>query len=232
MTPTAIRDVIAAGGPDIVYQPIVALGAHDTIQGYEALARFPDGKPPNLWFDAAWTEGLGLLLEFAAIQRAIEHFRPGLGYLAVNASPSSLLDDGLLELLQPDGLDVQVVVELSETQTVASYTALRYAMARLQEINVTLSIDDLGAGFSSMAHVLELEPESLKIDRRFTQKVPEDKRFDAIVAAIVAMAHALDVLAIAEGIESKQQRDGLRSLGCDAGQGWFLGVPGPLPEAT
>jgi len=232
VTPTAIRDIIAAGGPDIVYQPIASLVHNGVVEGYEALSRFPDGIAPNLWFAAAWAEGLGLLLEFAAIQRAIEHFRPGLGYLAVNVSPSALLDEGLLELINTEDHGVQVVVELSESATIANYGSIRKAMRRLREVGVTLSIDDLGAGFSSLLHVLELEPESLKIDMRFTQKVPHDHRFNAIIAAIVAVIRALGVASIAEGIESQQQLDGLKVLGVASGQGWLLGVPGDLPEAA
>jgi EAL domain-containing protein (putative c-di-GMP-specific phosphodiesterase class I) len=231
ITPTRINQVIAAGGPRIVYQPIVSLAGTVTTLGYEALARFEGNLPPNLWFAAAWQEDYGRELEHVAIENAIAGFRPELGYLAINATPRALIDSGIRQLLTDAqrNIPLRIVVELSESQTISDYGLVRTVVTELRQIGVTLSIDDLGAGFSSLLHVLELEPESLKIDIRFVSQVPADHRYNAIVAAIVAMAKALNVECIAEGVESIEQANALRILGVSCAQGWHFGKPGALP---
>lgn len=241
MTPADIRRIIAAGGPTVVYQPIVSIigvrHAPAKVEGYEALARFDDEHPPNLWFDAAHAEGLGVDLEMVAVRNAVDEFRrrlggfrADLGYLTVNLSPKALLDPTVQEFLLSDAeMPIHLVVELSESQVVADYDAVQDVVVRLRHVGVALAIDDLGAGFSSLLHVMHLRPEYVKIDRQLIDRLPADEFQISIVNVLVGLGRAIGARVIAEGVESQAQADTLRILGVTSGQGWFYGMPGPLP---
>jgi EAL domain-containing protein (putative c-di-GMP-specific phosphodiesterase class I) len=240
VTPAAIREVIAAGGPHILYQPIKDI-TRDRIEGYEALSRFDDGNPPNLWFAAACSEGLGVELELAAVQaavrdfrRALGGFRPELGYLSVNLTPKALLDGRVQDFLTEadENVPIRIVIELSETQMVTDYPALVEAVTLLRRGGIVLSIDDLGAGHSSLLHVARLHPEHIKIDIAFTSRVPDDDDYIAVVSTLVALARHIGSHLVAEGVETQVQSDALRILGAASQQGFFIGLPGPLPEAV
>lgn len=237
MNVTAIRELIASGGPDIVFQSIHRLHGRPVVEGYEALSRFPDGIAPDLWFKAACSEGLGLELERAAMAAAITRFRHALGgfraelgYLALNISPKALVDADTREFLTraDNDMPIHLVLELSESQVVSDYEAVLAAVEELRRVGVALSIDDLGAGFSSLQHVYRLHPEHVKIDRSLVTEVDTDPYQIALVSAVVGMARAMGAAVIAEGVERGEQADSLRILGVTSGQGWFFSRPGAL----
>jgi EAL domain-containing protein (putative c-di-GMP-specific phosphodiesterase class I) len=99
------------------------------------------------------------------------------------------------------------------------------ALAALRELGVRLAIDDFGTGYSSLAQLLRLPLDTLKIDQSFVADLGRSKEADAIVTSIIAMAHAVDLSVIAEGIEEQGQFDVLRELRCDMAQGYLLGKP-------
>lgn len=233
----AIRDVIAAGGPDIVYQPIVRLIRPHHPDGYEALSRFPDGESPLEWFRRAWEAGLGMELEKLAVRNAVERFMPlhersPAVYLAVNVSPHSLIDGQFRRYLRSAArqLPLRIVIELSEGQVISDYAEANVALDELRDVGIALAIDDLGAGFASLLHVLRLLPEHVKIDRELIKHVPDDHLENAVVAAIVAMARAMGASVVGEGVETKRQADALTILGVTAAQGWHFGRPAPLRD--
>jgi len=239
ITTAAIRAVIESGGPNIVYQPIVSLARNGPVVGYEALSRFAE-HTPDLWFAAAWQEGLGLALEFAALDAAIRHFRAALGgfrrdlgFLAVNLTPKALLDEGLRDFIVDTERDIpiHVVIEMSEAQMISDYTSIRQAVEQLRDVGVMVSIDDLGAGYSSLLHVVHLHPEYLKVDMQYIARIPDDRDYIAMVHALVTLGHDIGAQVIAEGVERKEQADALRILAVPLAQGWHFGVPGPLPAA-
>jgi EAL domain-containing protein (putative c-di-GMP-specific phosphodiesterase class I) len=98
-------------------------------------------------------------------------------------------------------------------------------LRQLQRAGVLLSIDDFGTGFSSLAYLQEIRPATLKIDRRFIRHLPEDREDGAIASTIIAMAHALSMEVVAEGVETEAQLDYLARAGCQLYQGYLCSAP-------
>ena len=223
-----ILRVLDEGSIRIVYQPVADI-RRGTVVGVEALARFAD-RTPDVWFNEAWSVGLGLELEIEAIRQALRCFDtlPAGVYVAVNAAPQTLLSDELFDLLSTMPGD-RIVVELTEHAAVDDYPQMNAAVARLRALGVRLSIDDAGAGFSSFQHVLNLSPDTIKLDRSLTSNIEDNPVRAALAAALVTFAASLGANICAEGIETIAQLVSLQKLGIGYGQGYFLARPGTLP---
>jgi EAL domain-containing protein (putative c-di-GMP-specific phosphodiesterase class I) len=222
--------VIAAGGPVVVLQPIVELATGDRV-GAEALSRFPAewGQAPDVCFAAAHSIGLGDRLELLALERAAEHLAGVTGYLAMNVSPATLLTPECSELL--DRLPVErVLLELSEHDPVEDYDALRQALAPLRQRGMRLAIDDVGAGFSSLRHIVVTTPDVIKLDRTLVDGVTGDPVLRTLVRSLVDFAHGFDATVVAEGVETAADAATLLALDVDLGQGWHFGRPGPAAD--
>jgi EAL domain-containing protein (putative c-di-GMP-specific phosphodiesterase class I) len=116
-------------------------------------------------------------------------------------------------------------MEITESTLMRDPAVAGRALAALRELGVRLAIDDFGTGYSSLAQLLRLPLDTLKIDQSFVADLGRSKEADAIVTSIIAMAHAVDLSVIAEGIEEQGQFDVLRELRCDMAQGYLLGKP-------
>ena len=198
----------------MAFQPVVDIRT-GLVVGAEALARFhaEPYRTPDVWFNEAWSVGLGLELELAAIARALESLVaiPKDTYIAVNAAPATLCSDGLLDLLQQFSLE-RVVVELTEHSRVDNYDALIAGIARLRAEGARLSIDDAGAGFSSFQHVLRLQPDIIKLDRSLTTDIDKNPVRAALATALVTFADSLGAQICAEGIETLDELVTLQKL--------------------
>jgi EAL domain-containing protein (putative c-di-GMP-specific phosphodiesterase class I) len=167
-----------------------------------------------------------LELELAAVERAVaelQHLRPE-AYLAINVSPDTILAGDLASLVPP-ALRPRVVLEVTEHAPIRSYEALGTALAPLRADGVRLAVDDAGAGFASLRHILELAPDLIKIDRSLTKDLEHDARARALTAAIITFARETEAAIVAEGVEIESQLDELRSLGATSAQGFLLGRP-------
>ena len=229
-----IRRVLDHGGLDIVFQPIVALDSRDTV-GYEALSRFA-GEPhrgPEVWFAEAHEVGLGPELELAAIRLACERSHtipPGL-FMAVNVSPVTAERPELLTLLAACEVN-EVVLEVTEHAQVEDYRRFRVAIARVRALGARLAVDDAGAGFSSLRHILELDAELIKLDGSLTRHLEDDPRRRSLASALIEFGRESGASVLAEHIESELQLIELRRLGVTYGQGYHLGRPQRLPVAA
>jgi EAL domain-containing protein (putative c-di-GMP-specific phosphodiesterase class I)/CheY-like chemotaxis protein len=226
-----IRTVIERGGLDIVFQPIVALDSREVV-GYEALSRF-DAVPrrgPEAWFAEAHDVGLGPELELLAIRLACErsHAIPDGMFMAVNVSPVTTERPELLELLDRCDVD-HVVLEVTEHARVEDYPRFRVAIERVRERGAQLAVDDAGAGFASLRHILELNAELIKLDGSLTRSLEADPRRRSLASALIEFGRESGASVLAEHIESELQLIELRRLGVDYGQGYHLGRPAPLP---
>ena len=223
----ALDEVIDAGAFHPVFQPIVDLrdGAN---AGYEALTRFDDGTSPELRFAEATRLGRSAELELATLARAIESARrlPGDSYVSLNVTPGLLRPGpGLQPLLE--SASCQVVLEITEREAIDDYDVVRSALSGF-EPTVQLSIDDAGAGFASLRHVVMLQPDFVKLDRTWVSGIHLEPTKQAMVAGLVHFADATGCILVAEGIEADEESDMLVDLGVRYGQGYLLGRPEPV----
>jgi EAL domain-containing protein (putative c-di-GMP-specific phosphodiesterase class I) len=228
---TRITAIVAARLFHPVFQPVVELvSAH--IVGYEALTRFDDGTPPDEVFADAQAVGLGLELEVAclvAIIKASEALLPHT-WLSLNASPDLILESIRLRTLI-GGQSRQVILEITEHAAIDDYAAVRAALTALGP-TVSLAVDDAGAGFASLRHVVELSPRFLKLDIGLVRNVDGDPTRQAMIAGLTHFAMRSGSVVIAEGIEEPAELAILRELGVALGQGYLLGRPEPAPPAS
>ncbi|MGY1785318.1 EAL domain-containing protein [Geodermatophilus sp. SYSU D00698] len=222
--------LVAAGGPDVVLQPIVDLVTGARV-GAEALSRFPRewGKGPDVVFQEAHSVGRGSEVELLALRGAAAHLDRVGGYVAMNVSPQTLLTPGFATLLGDLPHD-RVLLELSEHDPVEDYDALTTALVPFRAAGMRLAIDDVGAGFSSLRHIVVTDPDVIKMDRSIVSGLDTDPVLSKLVESLVTFGHGCGVTVVAEGIETAQEAVRLRDLGVDLGQGWYYGRPGP-PEA-
>lgn len=234
---TRLERIAAALRPGVistVFQPIVELHGRHPV-GFEALARFAvePVRSPESWFSEAQAAGLGHLLDAAALRVALASFSrlPDGCFLSVNLDPDSLSDPDVLEVL--DGADLtRIVLELTEHTSVSDYGMLELALGRLRARGLRVAVDDAGAGFSSLRHVLRIGPDMLKIDRSVIKDVETDPAARALTASLLAFANELGVVVVAEGVESEATVGVLEKLGIAWGQGFALGTPAPLPAKS
>jgi diguanylate cyclase (GGDEF)-like protein len=212
------------GGPRPVYQPICDLTGLRPV-GHEALSRFPVGAP-DTWFADAARVGAGQQLELAAVRAALRQRPAGDGFLSLNVSPALAASPALPRALEGQRWE-DLVLEITEHEAVADYPGLLRQLAPLRRAGVRLAVDDAGAGFASMRHVLALEPEFIKLDMTLIRDIHLDGTRRALAASLTTFAHQTGAQVIAEGIENVQELHCLRGLGISHGQGYHLGRPAP-----
>lgn len=226
----------ALGGDTItaLFQPIADLRT-GAVAGVEALARFASvpQRPPNEWFAEAADVGLGVELELAAVRTALSGFvalARGL-FMSVNVSPETALSPQLAELLA-DMPGERIVLELTEHTRVDDYGALLIALDDLRNRGIRVAVDDAGAGWAGLAHILRLRPEIIKLDTVLTGRIHADPVRRALAASLVSFARDIGAGLVAEGIECGEELTALRELGIPWGQGYYLARPAPLPAPT
>jgi EAL domain-containing protein (putative c-di-GMP-specific phosphodiesterase class I) len=227
-----LNPVLDDGGPLVVLQPVVDLATGVRI-GAEALSRFPPewDRAPDVCFAEAHSVGEGHRLEILALERAAEHLERVSGYIAMNVSAATLLTRGCTELLGRLPLE-RVLLELSEHDPVEDYEALKAVLAPLRAGGLRLAIDDVGAGFSSLRHIVLTAPDVIKLDRTIIAGVSADPILTVLVRALVEFGHGCNATVVAEGVETGADAAALLSLGVDHGQGWHFGRPGAPDELT
>jgi EAL domain-containing protein (putative c-di-GMP-specific phosphodiesterase class I) len=149
-------------------------------------------------------------------------------WLNVNVSPEIVLS-GRMDALIPAG-SRDVVLEVTEHQAITDYAGFREAVDPIRD-RVRIAIDDAGAGFASLRHIVELAPSMVKLDRSLVAGIGEDSARQAVVSGMVQFARSAGLSLIAEGIESDAELIVLRALGVGLGQGYLLGEPRPMPAS-
>jgi EAL domain-containing protein (putative c-di-GMP-specific phosphodiesterase class I) len=224
----AVREVLRDGALRMVFQPVVRLDdAH--VVGFEALARF-DFAPPSRAFEAAAEAGLGVDLELLAIRRAFERLAdmPAGTTMGVNLSVEALMTRVVVdEVLAHAG---HLCVEITEHSQVPDYPALRKVTERLRAAGVLIVVDDAGAGYASLRHILQLRPDVIKLDISLTRDIDKDPVRAALARSLMGFAAEADARILAEGVETRAEYDKLRAIGVHFAQGYYLAKPGPLPD--
>jgi EAL domain-containing protein (putative c-di-GMP-specific phosphodiesterase class I) len=217
----------------IVYQPIYDFAA-ERIVGFEALARFTDlpVRAPNIWFDEAERVGLVEALEMTVIEKAIQSLEhlPRNIYLSLNVSPATVSSGAIVRALRNAPLE-RIVLELTEHVSIPDYAHLSQVLQPLRQQGARLAVDDAGAGYASFRHILQLEPDLIKLDISLTRDIDTDRTRRALAAALIRFAEETGSLIIAEGVETEAELNVLRQLRINEAQGYLIGRPMPLANA-
>jgi EAL domain-containing protein (putative c-di-GMP-specific phosphodiesterase class I)/DNA-binding response OmpR family regulator len=230
-TRARLRRVLTAREFHAVFQPIVELET-GWVVGYEALTRFDDGTAPDIRFAEAATVGLGPDFELATIRSALDAAArlPSDGFLSLNVSPEFVLHGGrrfrrlIKESTRP------LILELTEFAAIDDYRLVRGALARLDHVGV--AVDDAGAGYASLRHILELRPTYAKLDISLVRGIDGDELRQALAAGLQYFGLRSGFRIIAEGVESHEEADVLRRLGIELAQGYLFGRPEPANAAA
>lgn len=229
-TPMQLQDILDNERFCPVYQPIYRL-SDEQLVGFEALTRFATdsvGKPAY-WFNQAALAGLTETLEHAVLQRALKDTRQ-LGanrFMTLNISPSTILDGTVTEVLSGYPLE-NLVLEITEHEAIQSYEPLLRILKPLRDAGLRIAIDDAGSGYASFRHVLEFQPEIIKLDQSLARDIDSNPNSQALIKAMTGFAVETGCQLLAEGIETRAEADTLKELGIDAVQGYFFGAPQPL----
>jgi len=247
-TATGLRKAVADDQLVLLYQPVVALPGGETV-GVEALLRWRHPErgllAPTDFISIAEDSGLILDLGTWALQEGCAQLsiwnktvRGSLPLtLGVNLSARQLTDPSLPTIvgsaLATSGIEAsQLILEMTESTLMEDVASAHAVLAALKAVGVVLAVDDFGTGFSSLAYLKRFPVDILKIDRSFIAGLPDDNEISAIVAAIIAMAKALGLDVVAEGVETLAERDRLIVLGCPNAQGYLFARPQTAEEMT
>jgi diguanylate cyclase (GGDEF)-like protein len=241
-----LRIAIEESALTLHYQPIIEL-ASNRIVGFEALVRWPHPDhgliPPNDFIPLAEATNLIVPLGKLVMTSACRQLRtwidaglcaPDLD-MSVNVSPRQTLHPGfatdIAEILAETGLEPSsLILEITESMMLQESAATDGLLGQLRDMGMTLVVDDFGTGFSALEYFKRFSVQGLKIDRTFIDGLGRSPEDTAIVKATLAFASALDLSVTAEGVETREQLDELRALGCHQAQGYLFARPVPAAE--
>jgi EAL domain-containing protein (putative c-di-GMP-specific phosphodiesterase class I) len=227
----------------LYYQPIVDLAAN-RLAGVEALIRWrhpekglvpPDGFIP-IAEETGFIVDIGLWgLETACRQLAAWQAEGRNLYMSINISgrqiPEGLPPQTLAEALARHGVEPgRLVLEITEGVLLADVPKALQWLTAVRELGLRLYLDDFGTGYSSLSYLKRFPVSTVKVDKSFVHDMHNDASDRALVEAVVAMAKSLGMSVVAEGVETVQQLDLLRAMGCRYGQGYYFSRPVPIEE--
>ncbi|HUQ75038.1 MAG TPA: PAS domain S-box protein [Burkholderiales bacterium] len=241
---TDLRRALGKDELRVHYQRIVDAKS-GKLRGHEALVRWQHPErglvPPSEFIQIAEESGLILRIGEWVLRQACQ-WGKDVGaardlQIAVNLSPRQFNDPKLAQMvtqaLAETGLPPRLLeLEITETLAMQHTDVTLTTLNRLKALGVSIAIDDFGTGYSSLAYLKRFPVDKVKIDRTFVADIPEDQEQGAIISAIVALAHALDIEVIAEGVENAAQHEFLRRCGCDFIQGYLIGRPQDADAAS
>jgi len=231
---------LETGALQLYYQPKVHAGYRSLI-GAEALMRWhtKDQKviTPDQFIDVAERHEIIKPMTWWAIKSAVARLArwPEQLSIAVNISPALLLEDEIMSVVQ-DALEIHGVtparlnLEVTENIMIDHQDLVLSQLARLRDLDVKISIDDFGTGFSSLAYFRDLPVDEIKIDKSFVLRMLESEKDLAIVKAIIDLAHNFSLKVVAEGVENLDIANRLAELHCDILQGYVFDRPLPVEE--
>jgi diguanylate cyclase (GGDEF)-like protein/PAS domain S-box-containing protein len=232
----------------VLYQPLFSLDS-GALSGAEALVRWRHPQRgvilPGEFVPLAEQRGLIARIDSFVLDEACRQLaaweRDGDGWddftISVNVSGRQLRDRGLVDrvsaALKRHGIaPARLCLEITETALIGELGDANQVLEALSRLGVRIALDDFGTGYSTLAHLQNLHADILKIDRSFIAQLGAGSRDREIIAAVTAMAHALGMTVIGEGIETSSQLDKLIALDCDEGQGYMLARPMPPADVA
>lgn len=241
-----LRHALRNGQLAMHYQPILDL-ATETVRGLEALMRWhhPDrgAVPPTVFIPLAEQSDLIYELGAFAVREAVtaaSTWPPtvnGAPFVTVNLSSRQFHDPNLVSMmvdaLSSSGLDPErLVVEITESVTLLDVAETLSVIDQLHRLNIRVALDDFGTGYSSLSYLTQLRPAILKIDRSFVSPAHDSAQNDTLLQTIVSLGQRLQMIVLAEGIETSDQFERLQVLGCELGQGFLFSRAVPADEVT
>lgn len=242
-TAAEIRHGLEVGQFHVAYQPIVDLSGGRLV-GFEALLRWDHPQrgavSPADFIPAAEETAAIVPLGRFVMKEALQQLavwqatHPSL-IMAVNVSPAqlghpALIDDVRSALRAACVVPESLHIEITETAIISDASTAASQVAALRRLGVSIAIDDFGVGQSSLAMLHQFPVDIVKIDRSFVSRITSDPKSAGMVDAIVRMAYAIGAETVGEGIESAEDLQALRTLGCNRGQGYYLGRPSAASE--
>ncbi|MEY8263104.1 MAG: EAL domain-containing protein, partial [Bermanella sp.] len=230
----------------VFYQPKTNLNTGEFI-GAEALIRWqPKGKEmigPDRFIPISEESGLIVPIGKWVLRESCFQVKrlidlgvwPEHAKVAVNLSARQFSDPELIhhieETLRLSGCPVHILeLEITESTLMGDVESAILTMRHIKEMGISMAIDDFGTGYSSLSYLKRFPIDILKVDRSFVMDIPEDRNDMAITAAVIAMAHKLQLKVVAEGIETQAQLDFLKDNRCEYGQGYFIAKPMPVEQ--
>jgi EAL domain-containing protein (putative c-di-GMP-specific phosphodiesterase class I) len=227
------------------FQPMLDLTT-GRIRAVEALARIADPGGdvvgPADFVEAAEETGLVAELDARMFELAVAQFsrwaqvpKLALRRISTNVSARSLGDRGLVERMRKAMTWYGVAgsamrVEITERSLLTANPVVIESLQRIATLGIQVGLDDFGTGYSALGYLQQFDLHFLKIDRSFVTRLGADRKDDAVVGAVIALAHAHDLIVVAEGVETLEQLTALREMGCDRAQGFLIGRPLPADE--
>jgi diguanylate cyclase len=236
----------AASGFEVFYQPIVRFGDHTTV-AVEALVRWTDPVAgpvhPDVFVTVAERTGLVVAIDDFVLDQAcadmaaLEEIYGRPIDVHVNVSAARLGQDGLEEtvfaaLAHHRVAPERLVIEITETRRIPDLPRAASVATRLRSHGVRVALDDFGSGFNALAQLHSLPVDIVKLDSTLTDVDIAPDRAGALCRSVLAICAELNVVVVAEGIETTERADALAELGCPLGQGYLFGQPGPLKGLT
>jgi EAL domain-containing protein (putative c-di-GMP-specific phosphodiesterase class I)/CheY-like chemotaxis protein len=224
----ALSGALSGECMSIVYQPIVSLANGGGPIGFEALARFSmePRMTPDAWFREAWELGLGPVLELAAVRAAVAHVAevPAGCYLSVNVGPDVVGSPELAEILE--GLPLpSLIIEITEQAPINDYEAVGRTLAPWRAGGLRVAIDDAGAGFASLRHIVRMRPDVIKLDISLVRNIDCDTVAGAMARSLSSFGREMEATIVGEGVETPAELATLSTLGISGAQGFLVGRP-------
>src|SRR5688572_29519962 len=235
---TELHSAVAKGQLEVYYQPKVDITTH-RVCGVEALVRWRTDSgnfvPTSDFIPLAETNGAIVPLTWLVFERIVSQLEgwgalPDPFSMAVNVSPQILAHPEFMARVKAlkaalDVRKVKLTVELTEDSLVQGDASTLASIERLRKLGIDLAIDDFGKGYSSLTYLKQIPASEIKIDKRFIGTIAVDKTDKQIVKTIIALAHALGMRVVAEGVDSAEAVAAVAELDCDMAQGFFIGRP-------
>jgi diguanylate cyclase (GGDEF)-like protein/PAS domain S-box-containing protein len=243
-----LRHAIASNQLTMHYQPIIDLTTTEVV-GFEALMRWSHPErgwvPPDVFIPLAEKSDLIFELGTFAIREAVtaaSSWEPNGNqslspYVTVNVSARQFHDPGLVAMIEGEltrsGLEPErLILEVTEGVALIDIAGTMVVMEQLNRLKVGMALDDFGTGYSSLSYLAALNPKIIKIDQSFVRPQHDRKRSDTLLEAIITLGNKLDMIVLAEGIETAAQLERLNNLDCDLGQGFLWSPAVPVDEVT
>ena len=243
-----LRQAITSGHLSMHYQPIIDLATTEIV-GFEALMRWSHPErgwvPPDVFIPLAEKSDLIFELGDFAIREAVtaaSAWEPSGDqtvppYVTVNLSARQFHDPGLVTTIEKElkrsGLEPErLILEVTEGVALIDISGTMIVMEQLNRLKVGMALDDFGTGYSSLSYLAALNPKIIKIDQSFVRPQHDRKRSDTLLEAIITLGNKLDMIVLAEGIETSAQLERLNNLECDLGQGFLWSPAVPDHEVT